>query len=82
MNKKEVSLQAIITLDDKRYDVLDLINGLTNRCIKYENVIEEIREYIEENAFFMYKDNEEVLDRVSIEGLLDILNKVNEMSDK
>lgn len=34
-------------------------------------------EYIKENAWYMNKDDEEILDRVGIEGLLNILNGDN-----
>jgi len=43
----------------------------------YKSRIEKAIKYIKENAWYMNKDDEEILDRVGIEGLLDILNGDN-----
>ncbi len=48
----------------------------------YKSRIEKAVEYIKENAWYMNKDDEEILDRVGIEGLLDILNGDNNEKDK
>ena len=52
-------------------------NSIIGRDIKKEKELQEridkAIEYIENESYFMYKDNERVLDRVGIEKLLDIL---------
>jgi len=45
--------------------------------LEQSKIIEKAVEYIKENAWYMNKDDEEILDRVGIEGLLDILNGDN-----
>ena len=39
----------------------------------YKSRIDKAVEYIKENAWYMNKDDEEILDRIGIEGLLKIL---------
>ena len=46
---------------------------------KLQQRIDKAIEYIKNNAWYMYKDDEEILDRVGIEELLEILgDKENE----
>lgn len=44
---------------------------------RLHSIIKEVINYIKEESWFCYKDNEEVIDRTSVEKLLEILDKEN-----
>ena len=58
-----------IGLTPSEEEVLELLQYID----ELEQVKKQAIEYIENESYYSYKDNEEMLNRVSIEGLLKIL---------
>lgn len=49
-----------------------------NQLQQKENIIKEAINYIKEESWFCYKDNEEIIDRTLVNKLLEILENSNE----
>lgn len=58
--------------------ISSLLNYEQDKRIKLENIIKEAINYIKEESWFCYKDNEEVIDRTPINKLLEILGDNDE----
>ncbi len=69
----EVLLDRIDFYEDFENDKSCWIEELRTNREKLQDKIDRAIEYIEQESYFMYKDNERVLDRVGIEKVLDIL---------
>ena len=53
-------------------------SNLEKQLQQKENIIKKAINYIKEESWFCYKDNEEVIDRVPVEKLLEILGDNDE----
>ena len=78
---KRLSVDEIITLKDYITNLQEENKELgryytraNNEFLELNKRIKKATKYIKEHAWFCYKDNEEVLDRVGINNLLNILN--------
>ncbi len=78
---KDKSIKDLKQYNDKLKNQLECskirVWSLERKNNELQQRIEKAVEYIKENAWYMNKDDEEILDRVGIEGLLDILNGDN-----
>lgn len=70
-NDKEHLAKRIIEL---QHNIKDLWAQLQQK----ENIIKEAINYIKEESWFCYKDNEEIIDRTLVNKLLEILEVSNE----
>ena len=79
MSKVEIETKTIIIYNNKEYELKELLEGLTNGCIKYKNIIKEAREYLKENACYDVDMQEFCRDLIYDKclELLNILDKVD-----
>lgn len=63
-----------------KYTILELqkqLDFMIDRNDEKQNIIDKAIKYIEKESWFMYKDNELVIDRTLVEKLLNILKGDN-----
>lgn len=72
--------EEIERLNTDKEQLNSLVNFNQKEIRRLHSIINEVREYIKENAWYDYRENEEVI-TISKEKLLEILDKVKKCEE-
>lgn len=83
-NGNEISLITIATYNDKEYDLQDLLNNLLNEIQRKDNIINELKKWLEEQHQFIIEIpafTKEISQEHKVMECCyeDVLDKINEL---